>query len=120
MKPDRLKKFVALRQTLLKEKADLEQRLKQLDGALSLDAAAATTRSSRLTSAHPKRVKNPMSLKAAVIRVTKDKGLTKPDILAAIKKIGYRFTAKDPVNSLNTILYTGKAFKHEDGKFRPA
>src|SRR6266545_2701429 len=113
MKPDRLKKFVALGQALLREKSDLEQRLEQLDQALAFDGAAAPARSSIHPSTSPKRIKNPMSLKAAVVRVTKDKGLTKPEILAAIKKVGYRFTAKDPVNSLNTVLYTGKAFKNQ-------
>ena len=120
MKPDRLRKFVALRQALLKEKADLEQRLEQLDRALALDGASAPARTANPQAGHLRRIKNPMSLKAAVIQVTKDKGLTKPEILGAIKKVGYRFTAKDPVNSLNTVLYTGKAFKNQGGKFSPA
>ncbi|MCI0534319.1 MAG: winged helix-turn-helix domain-containing protein [Verrucomicrobiales bacterium] len=61
-----------------------------------------------------------MSLKAAVTQVTEDKALTKAEILAAIKKLGYKFTAKDPVNSLNTVLYSKKAFKNQGGKFSPA
>jgi len=120
MKPDRLKKFVALRQALLKEKAELEQRLAQLDRALAVDGATRPAPASSPQASRVGRIKNPMSLKASVTQVTKDKGLTKPEILAAIKKLGYRFTAKDPVNSLNTVLYTGKAFKNQAGKFSPA
>src|SRR5262245_4887769 len=117
MKPDRLKKFVALRQALLEEKAHLEQRLEQLDQALAWNGSGQTIRPSPPLSARPKRPKNPLSLKAAVMQVTRNKGLTKPEILSAIRKLGYRFTAKDPVNSLNTVLYTRKAFKNQGGKF---
>jgi hypothetical protein len=120
MRLDRLRKFVVLRQALLKEKAELEQRLEQLNRALALDGSPAASRIAAHPSSRSRRVKNPMSLKAAVTQVTKDKPLTKPDILAAIKKLGYQFTAKDPVNSLNTVLYTGKAFRSQGGKYSPA
>ena len=61
-----------------------------------------------------------MSLKEAVLTVTKAKPLSKPDILAAVAKLGYQFTAKSPMNSLNTLLYTDKQIKNSDGKFGPA
>jgi len=120
MKPDALKKFVALHQSLLKERTQLQHRLEQIDQALALDGVTASARSAGARAGRPKRIKNPMSLKAAVMQATKSKALDKPEILAAIKRLGYRFTAKDPVNSLNTILYTGKVFKNQGGKFSPA
>jgi hypothetical protein len=54
-----------------------------------------------------------------VAQVTKDKALTKKEILKAIDKIGYKFTARDPMNSLNVALYTPGNFKNNgDGTFR--
>ena len=113
MKSDALKQYVALRETLLKEKSALEARLEQISRALDLDGGAVERTAGG-------RVRNPMSLKIAVTRVTKGKALNKQEILAAIKKLGYRFSAKDPINSLNTVLYTGKVFKNQGGKFSPA
>lgn len=64
-----------------------------------------------------KRIKNPISLRAAVNEVTKAKALTKKEILAEVGKLGYKFAASDPVNSLNTILYGKPKFKNNNGKF---
>jgi hypothetical protein len=52
--------------------------------------------------------------------VTKAKPLSKPEILTAVSKSGYVFTAVNPMNSLNTLLYSDKAFKNHGGKFGPA
>ncbi|MFO1458724.1 MAG: hypothetical protein U1G08_04895 [Verrucomicrobiota bacterium] len=60
-----------------------------------------------------------MSLAEAVLTVTKAKPLSKPEILTAIGKLGYKFTAKSPLNSLNTFLYSNKGIKNYDGKFGP-
>ena len=112
MKTDTLKQFVALRQSLEEEKIRLERRLAEIHKALGEDAAGGGRATAR-------RVDNPMSLKEAVRRVTSSKPLTKPEILEAIHKIGYRFAAKDPTNSLNVILYTKGNFKNQGGKFSP-
>lgn len=126
MKIDSLRQFVTLQQALLKEKAALQARLAQIEQALG-GSVAATAPASVPTPAPAAparkglpRVKNPMSLKAAVVQVTSVKPLTKPEILAAIHKLGYRFTGKNPTNSLNVALYTGKQFKNDGGKFSPA
>ena len=37
----------------------------------------------------------------------------------AVKKIGYKFTTKDPLNSLNMVIYSSKAFKNLGGNFAP-
>jgi hypothetical protein len=126
MKNDHLKLYVTARQKLLKEKATLESRLAQLNRALALEpapeapASKAPARAAGRGKSPAKRVKNAMSLKAAVIKVTTGKPLTKKEILAALQKLGYRFNSDMPLNSLNTVLYTGKVFKNQDGKYGPA
>jgi hypothetical protein len=61
-----------------------------------------------------------LSLREAVRKATSARPLTKAEILNAISKLGYRFTAKDPMNSLNVVLYTKGQFKNDGGKFSPA
>ena len=119
MKPDALKKYTALRQSLLEEKKSLEARLAQINQVLEIESSVAV-RAAAPPRSSGRRVRNALSLRAAVLQVTKDKPLAKPEILAAIKKLGYKFTAKDPMNSLNTVLYTGRTFKNAGGKFSPA
>ena len=115
MKVDSVKQFVALRAALTQEKARLESRLAEINRALGNGVATASKRSP--VQGRP-RAENSMSLREAVARVTKNKPLTKPEILKAIQKIGYKFTAKDPMNSLNVVLYTPGNFKNNgDGTF---
>ncbi|HTH48396.1 MAG TPA: hypothetical protein VMB21_12865 [Candidatus Limnocylindria bacterium] len=125
MKNDPLKAFVSLRESLLKRKATLEAELAQIDKVLSISPKAATAAAPKAAASvtgtgRPKRAKNELSLKEAVLSVVKGKSMSKPDILDAIAKIGYKFTAKSPMNSLNTLLYSDKAFKNTDGKFGAA
>ncbi len=123
MKRDPLKQYVALRESLLKRKATLEAELAKIYAALGESSASAAVPSAAVRAAKTgrKRAKNSLSLKAAALQVIAEKPLTKPEILKAVAKLGYEFTAKDPMNSLNTLLYSDKAFKNEgDGKFGPA
>ncbi len=125
-KPDVLKQFVALRGLLRKEKLHLEARLGEIKRTLD-EAGEATpnARPSGLESASRthalRRIKNPISLPKAVLQLTSKRPMTKQEILSEVGKLGYRFRAKDPVNSLNTVLY-GKRhkFKNQGGKFSPA
>jgi hypothetical protein len=123
MKTDRLKQYVALRDALTQEKTELQERLaridRALDGEIPIPAKIDKT-PSRAPAARVKRLKNKLSLKEAVRRATAAKPLTKPEILAAIKKLGYRFAAKEPINSLNVVLYSKRQFKNQSGKFSPA
>jgi len=133
MKRDPLKAFVSLRDSLLKRKTSLETELAKINKALSVEPAAAApvVRATAQKSAPKakaagrkvpgnKRAKNSMSLKQAVLDATKAKILSKPEILETIAKTGYKFTAKNPMNSLNMLLYSDKAFKNTGGKFGPA
>jgi hypothetical protein len=128
---DQLKRFVALRSSLEKERLALQKRLADLNAAFGseeekVDSApaalptqgAAPTR--KITAIRqPKSVKNKMTLREAVTQVTKDKALTRREIIDAVQKAGFQFASKDPMNSLGAFLYTNKrTFKNEDGKWR--
>lgn len=118
MKVDTVKQFVALRAALVNEKARLEARLVEINRALS-QTTRAVPASAPAARAPRHRARNELSLKEAITRVTKNKPLTKAEILEAIKKVGYKFAAQNPMNSLNVTLYTKGNFKNANGKFSP-
>jgi hypothetical protein len=120
MKTASVKQFVALRAALLKEKAQLEARLKEICTGLEMTAAApaASASSGRGPKKRGPRAVNALSLREAVDKVVASKPLTKPEILKAVGGLGYKFTARNPMMSLNTLLYTpGKFKKHPGGKW---
>jgi len=43
--------------------------------------------------------------------------LSRTELLDAVLKLGYKFTASNPLNSLSTLLYSDKSFKNSNGKF---
>ena len=59
-------------------------------------------------------------MRAAVVQVTTGNPMTKPEILAAIQKLGFRSKSEKPVRMLDNLLY-GKnpRFKRENGRFSP-
>ena len=127
MKRDPLKEFVSLRTSLIKRKEVLESELSQINQALAIEPvviirpkAVAPAAAASPSSVKRKRAKNEMSLKEAVLAATKSKPLSKSEILVAVEKSGYVFSAKSPMSSLNTLVYSDKSFKNVDGKFGPA
>ena len=125
MKADPLKQFVVLKQSLLKERAELESRLAGINRVLGsearLSAAVAVATAPAVVPNKPKRSKrvhNSLTLDQAVRKVTTPKALTRRDILSSIEKMGYKFRTKNPANSLSTLLYT-KHYKNSGGKFSP-
>lgn len=130
---DTLKQYVALRSGLIAEKAALEARLKEinkaLDGVASKGSPAKgseATRGGRPPSEPKalkpgrrtrKRARNEASLKdAAVAVLAGGKSLSRKDLLQAVTDSGYKFTAKDPLNSLSALIYSAKkVFKAKDG-----
>jgi hypothetical protein len=135
MRLDTLKQYVSLRQDLIDEKRQIEARLHEINQALTTTGPAPRRGPGRppksAAAAAPaavvvvrrgrrkfKRAKNTMSLKDAVSQATKSRPLSKKEILVSVKKAGYKFTATDPMNSLNTLLYGNNGFKnHGAGKF---
>ena len=125
---DSLKQFTQLRESLLKRQAAVQAELTQISAALGAFGSAApapaapASRGAAKAAAKRgprKRAENAISLAEAVLTVTKAKPLSKPEILSAVEKLGYKFAAKSPLNSLNTLLYTNKKIKNYDGKFGP-
>lgn len=124
-----IKRYIDLRNSLLKEKATLENRLRQINSALgesgSISQPEQTTTSSIPTSSSRRRggrrPSGGLSLRDAVLQVTSRGPLTKEEILSAVKQLGYKFSTNNPLNSLGVILY-GKApkFKNDGGRFSPA
>src|SRR5688500_13330802 len=118
---DKLHKYLASLQELRAEKNELEARLEKINEALA-EAPGARARGGRRSAGRrgPGRRRNGLSLRAAVVQVTKGRALTKPEILEAVKKIGYKFATKDPMNSLNAMLYApANKFRNQNGKFAP-
>jgi len=118
---DKLHKYLASLQELRAEKNELEARLEKINEALA-EAPGARVRGGRRSAGRrgPGRRRNGLSLRAAVVQVTKSRALTKPEILEAVKKIGYKFATKDPMNSLNAMLYApANKFRNQNGKFAP-
>lgn len=125
MKPDALTQYLHFRNTLLKEKAKLEARLKEIGAALNQEGALPTPRPAprpgNIRRPRPrKRMKNPISLRAGVIKLTQEKPLTKQEIFAGLGKLGWKTTSKNPSKLLDVLLY-GKnpKFGRKGGKFSP-
>jgi hypothetical protein len=141
---DILKDYVRLRDILKAEKASMLDRLTQIDEVLGAEVGAAkrpkapapVAKAGRRRGRPPGvgakpqaakkaaakagavRPENPITLRQAVTQVTKKGGLTKQEILAEVDKLGYRFAAKNPMISLNTLLYKSGKFKNQAGKWR--
>ena len=118
MKSTPLKTFVKLRTSLLRQKAELEARLAEINEALGMnqETCGEAAPGGAVTKT---RSRNPISLRSAVIEVTRAEPLSKAQILTAVKKIGYKFGVPNPLPSLNTVLYTNPKFKKIGGKFSP-
>jgi hypothetical protein len=118
---DKLQKYLASLDELRAEKAELEGRLEKINQALA-GAPGSVGRRGRRTGrrAGGGRRRNGLSLRAAVTQVTKNRPMTKAEILEAVQKVGYKFATKDPMNSLNAMLYApANKFRNKDGKFSP-
>jgi hypothetical protein len=121
MKLTDVDKYLALREALSKEKAALEKRLAAINRALEGNPASSASAASRGLQAgagsRGKRPKNELSMKEATVKALSDKPLTRSELLEAVLKVGYKFSGKNPLNSLSTLLYSDKTFKNHDGKF---
>ena len=111
-----------MRDSLLKEKTELEVRLQEITQALGHTGTGASIGSTRAPSAFAttrrgrKNAGGP-SLRDAVLQVATTP-LTKEEILQRVQALGYRFSTKNPLNSLGVILYgRNPKFRNEGGRF---
>lgn len=116
------KEFLKLKKNLLKERAGLVERIKQINSVL--DAQEFYYPKSESAHLKPRRQintpRNTMTLRDAVILITRKKPMTKEQILLELDKLGYEFATPKPMNSLNATLYSKRTFKRENGCFSPA
>ena len=108
-------RIAELFEKLREERKELQARIDRIDQILGF-AAQFKIAEPGPTLPH----KNTMSLRQAVIQVTSKRPLSKEEILEEVQKLGCRFGGKNPMNTLNVLLY-GKItkFKREDGRFSP-
>jgi len=117
---DKLQQYLSSLKALHAEKARLEARLEQINTALADTPGAATGRRAGRVGRRGRTRRNGLSLREAVVQVTRSRALSKPEILQAIQKIGYKFATKDPMNSLNAMLYApANRFRNQNGRFAP-
>lgn len=118
---DPLKQFITVRNSLLAERERLERQLKNINAALETNGHHIPSPRKARPTVRKKRGRGDISLKAAVLQMTKSKPLTKQEILDGARKLGWKTTSKNPLNLLNPLLY-GKnpKFKNQGGKFSPA
>ena len=107
-----------LRRDLETERARLVARLQAINSALG--SAPIPSSSTSKPVGRGRRAKGGLRLKDAVVQATQAKPLTKEEIYEAVKQLGYRFTTKKPMASINVTLY-GKdpKFRNRTGKFSP-
>lgn len=122
-KSDPLQQYRALRSALSLERDAIQKRLQELNAALGDTKAPITASPVAKKLGRPagkaKRVENTMSLREAVLKVLTATPITRQELLAAVLKVGYRFSGSQPLNSLQTFLYGSgkKLVKNVDGKF---
>lgn len=83
---------------------------------VSVSAPAAPTKRGR----GGRRLRNALSLKDAILKVTHSAAKTKEEILTDVQKLGYRFTTSNPLASINAVLYAKHQFRNVKGRFSPA
>lgn len=130
MKLTALQEFNALRESLLSQRKELQERVDAINEALG-GASVSVTSVPRIVKHRakpplPKRLLkrgrqgHARSLKQLVIEATKSGSKTKQEILEAVQKAGYKFATSNPLNSLGTFLYTSPQIKKDGDKFGPA
>ena len=124
MRSNNLQQFVKLRRELTEERATLQSRLQQINEALgemplpSLSPIQGATGKPQSARRGRKSVGGGQSLRDHVLAALQGGALTKEEVLAAVQKRGYKFSTKNPLNSLGVILYGKKPrLNRANGKF---
>jgi hypothetical protein len=125
MKIDPLQQYAKLKQQLLQERDQLEARLNEIKQVLGEEigpgpSPAPAQGFEQTPSRRGRRpaAGNTMSLKEAVIRALSNGPVPRKDLVRAVEGVGYRFTTKNPLNSIGSILYgKNSAVKNKGGTF---
>ena len=130
MKVDTLKVFAKLQDALVAEKSMIEGRLEKINALLGRHSFApsephdgrfpgSVSTNGGMRRKYRRGPRAGMSLREAIAQATAHRPLTKPEILDAVKNLGYVFTTKRPLASINTTLYTGGYFQQQSGRYSP-
>jgi hypothetical protein len=119
---DPIQQFVRLRTNLERERESLRNRLTEVERALGLAAPTAAAsnaprrgrppgsknRPQAPAKPRPAGAPNPqnkMSMRDAIAKALGKQPLGIKDVVAGMKKLGYRFKSSNPVNSVGAFLY---------------
>jgi hypothetical protein len=102
-----LQDFMGMRDSLVEERKNLEEQIRQIDEALRTPSGFSEGTGGRR---RPKRARNQMNLKEAISKVISIKPLGRREILKAVQDLGYKFSTSHPLNSLSAALYSNKTF----------
>ncbi len=124
MRTDPITRIVQLHHQLSTEKARLEERLSKINKALGAiqgktevrAATPAATPAPAVKRRGPGKRRNKLSLLGSMAAAMGSRALTKAEIHKAITDAGYKFTGKQPMNSINVQLYTKGQFVRHPGK----
>lgn len=123
---DPLTQLATLRAALQKERTEILERLQQIEAALGDGGPAAFIRSGKNGTAPRQkrgpRAQNTLTVREAITKATTARPLGLSEIVQAVGKLGYKFSSKNPQNSVGAYLYGKegrKYFKRVDGKFAP-
>jgi hypothetical protein len=96
---------------IIREREHLVNRLNEIDQALG--------QMGEPRKAYGSRVHNTMNIKEAITKVTAKSPLTVREIVEAVQAIGYKFTTRNPINSVGAYLYGAgkKQFTRKEGNF---
>lgn len=111
-KLDNLKQYMSIRAALVEERNKLKARIVDIDKLLGEvitfdDSEVKKPQQPQpgTVAEQPKRFRNSTSLRNAVVKLLSERPMTKREILDRLGEIGYQFTARNPMNSLNALLY---------------
>ena len=122
MKNDSVQQFRKLHLQLVTERDEIQSRLREINDALGQLQTSDSPPSRPVGSSQPsvRRSRRPSgrSLRDIITELVQDEAKTKEEILQGVKETGYKFTTKNPMNSIGVVLY-GKnpKFSRDDGKF---
>lgn len=119
--PDVLKQYMSLRDALVEERTKLKARIANIDKllgeAIKFEDSGVQQPQPGTVAEPPKRVRNPISLRDAVVKLLAERPMTKKEILERLRVMGYQFTAKNPMNSLNALMYGRQVKFKVDGLY---
>jgi hypothetical protein len=129
MRNDPLQQYAKLRRQLLEEKTKLEARLNEISqvlGSEGIQTRPAATVQTQESPSKPKArrrrrygARNTITMREAILEALSDRPLSRKELLKAVQAIGFRFTTKNPLNSISSVLYAkGTPIKKTlEGKF---